>query len=136
MFASNVRAPFLLVAALAPGMAAKGNGSIINVSSMAAQIGLAGGAAYGATKASLCSMTRACAAEYSPSGVRMNAIAPGPVQKERSDNGLIDALGATPPFNRAASPPEIAEVVGFLASPRPSYITGAVVAADGGRAAI
>jgi NAD(P)-dependent dehydrogenase (short-subunit alcohol dehydrogenase family) len=136
MFASNLRAPFLLVAALAPGMAARGNGSIINVSSMAARIGLAGGAAYGATKASLSSMTQAWAAEYSPSGVRVNAIAPGPVQKERSDNGLIDALGATTPFNRAASPAEIAEVVGFLASPRASYVTGAIVAADGGRTAI
>src|SRR2546428_4284763 len=79
MFASNVRAPFFLVAAIAPGMAARGKGSIINASSMAGQIGLAGAAAYGATKASLSSMTRAWAAEFSPSGVRVNAIAAGPV---------------------------------------------------------
>jgi NAD(P)-dependent dehydrogenase (short-subunit alcohol dehydrogenase family) len=65
LFASNVRAPFLLVAALAPGMAARGHGSIINMSSMAGQIGLAGAAAYGATKAALASMTRAWAAEFS-----------------------------------------------------------------------
>jgi NAD(P)-dependent dehydrogenase (short-subunit alcohol dehydrogenase family) len=80
LFANNVRAPFFLVAAFAPGMAARGKGSIINVSSMAGQIGLAGGAAYGATKAALASMTRAWAAEFSPSGVRVNAIAPGPVR--------------------------------------------------------
>src|SRR5713226_999283 len=75
LFASNVRAAFCLVAAFAPGMAARGKGSIINVGSMAGQIGLAGGAAYGATKAALSSMTRAWAAEFSPSGVRVNAIA-------------------------------------------------------------
>ncbi len=74
LFASNVRAPFFLVAAFAPGMVARGKGSIINVSSMAGQIGLAGGAAYGATKGALSSMTRAWAAEFSPSGVRVNAI--------------------------------------------------------------
>src|SRR6185436_20428694 len=61
LFASNVRAAFFLVAAFAPGMAARGRGSIINVSSMAGQIGLAGSAAYGATKASLASMARSWA---------------------------------------------------------------------------
>jgi NAD(P)-dependent dehydrogenase (short-subunit alcohol dehydrogenase family) len=79
MFAANVRAPFFLVSALAPGMVARGTGSIINISSMAGRLGLAGGAAYGATKAALASLTQAWAAEYSPRGVRVNAIAPGPI---------------------------------------------------------
>jgi NAD(P)-dependent dehydrogenase (short-subunit alcohol dehydrogenase family) len=79
LFASNVRAAYFLVAAFAPGMVARGQGNILNVSSMAAQIGLAGGAAYGATKAALSALTRAWAAEFSSSGVRVNAIAPGPV---------------------------------------------------------
>src|SRR4051812_37032839 len=70
MFASDVRAPYFLVAAFAPKMAARGKGSTINVGSMAGQIGMARGAAYGATKAALSSMTRAWAAEFSPSGVR------------------------------------------------------------------
>jgi NAD(P)-dependent dehydrogenase (short-subunit alcohol dehydrogenase family) len=137
MFASNVRAPFFLVAALAPGMAARGYGSIISVSSMAGEIGIVGGAAYGATKASLAAMTRAWAAEFSPSGVRINAIAPGPVYTP-SPTGpeLIKALGETTPMHRASQPEEIAEVVAFLASPRASYITGATVAVDGGRTAI
>jgi NAD(P)-dependent dehydrogenase (short-subunit alcohol dehydrogenase family) len=137
MFASNVRAPFFLVAALAPGMAARGHGSIISVSSMAGKIGLVGGAAYGATKASLAAMTRAWAAEFSPSGVRVNAIAPGPVYTP-SPTGpeLIKALGETTPMHRASQPEEIADVVAFLASPRASYITGATVAVDGGRTAI
>ncbi len=136
LFASNVRAAYFLVAEFAPGMAARGKGSIINVSSMAGQIELAGSAAYGATKAALSSLTRAWAAEFSPSGVRVNAIAPGPVYTGGAAPERIEALGTTTLLNRAASAEEIAEVVGFLASPRASYVTGAIVAADGGRTAI
>src|SRR6266699_1403041 len=101
LFASNVRAAFFLVAAFAPGMAARGKGSIINVSSMAGQIGLAGGAAYGATKSALASMTRAWAAELSPSGVRVNAIALGPVYTGGAAPERIEALGATTLQHRA-----------------------------------
>src|ERR1700746_1864998 len=137
MFASNVRAPFFLVAALAPGMAARGKGCIVSLSSMAGGVGLVGGAAYGATKASLEAMTRAWAAEYSASGVRVNAIAPGPVYTPTpSGPEFIRALGETTPMHRASQPEEIAEVIAFLASPRASYITGTTVAADGGRRAI
>ncbi|HTE59371.1 MAG TPA: SDR family oxidoreductase [Solirubrobacteraceae bacterium] len=137
MFASNVRAPFFLVAAFAPRMAARGHGSIVSVSSMAGGVGLVGGAAYGATKASLEAMTRAWAAEYSASGVRVNAIAPGPVYTPTpSGPEFITALGETTPMRRASHPEEIAEVVAFVASPRASYITGTTVAVDGGRRAI
>jgi NAD(P)-dependent dehydrogenase (short-subunit alcohol dehydrogenase family) len=137
MFASNVRAPFVLVAALAPGMAARGHGSIVSLSSMAGGVGLVGGAAYGATNASLEAMTRAWAAEYSSSGVRVNAIAPGPVYTPTpSGPEFITALGETTPMRRASQPQEIAEVIAFLASPRASYITGTTVAVDGGRRAI
>jgi NAD(P)-dependent dehydrogenase (short-subunit alcohol dehydrogenase family) len=136
LFAANVRAPYFLVAALAPKMAARGSGSIINVSSMAGQIGLAGGAAYGATKATLASMTRSWAAEFSPAGVRVNAIASGPVFTGGAAPDRIEALGATTLLGRAAQPGEIAEVIAFLASPKASYVTGAVIAADGGRTAV
>jgi NAD(P)-dependent dehydrogenase (short-subunit alcohol dehydrogenase family) len=137
MFASNVRAPFILVAALAPRMAARGRGSIVSLSSMAGGVGIVGGAAYGATKASLEAMTRAWAAEYSASGVRVNAIAPGPVYTPTpSGTEFITALGETTPMRRASQPEEIAEVISFLASPRASYITGTTVAADGGRRAV
>jgi NAD(P)-dependent dehydrogenase (short-subunit alcohol dehydrogenase family) len=101
---------------------------------MAGGVGLAGGAAYGATKASLEAMTRAWAAEYSGSGVRVNAVAAGPVYTPASRRA--EGLGDTTPMRRASQPEEIAEVVTFLASARASYITGATVAADGGRSAV
>ena len=136
MFASNVRAPYLLVGAFAPAMAERGIGSIINITSMAGHIGLQSGAAYGATKAALDSMTRSWTAEYSPRGVRVNAVAAGPIHTRAEARERFDTLGATTALHRAAEPVEIAEVVAFLASPRASYVTGAIVAADAGRTAI
>jgi NAD(P)-dependent dehydrogenase (short-subunit alcohol dehydrogenase family) len=136
LFAANVRAGYFLVAALAPKMAARGSGSIISLGSMAGQIGLAGGAAYGATKAALVAMTRSWAAEFSPSGIRVSAIAAGPVLTNGAASARTEALGATTLLARAAQPGEIASVIAFLASPKASYITGAVIAADGGRTAI
>jgi NAD(P)-dependent dehydrogenase (short-subunit alcohol dehydrogenase family) len=136
LFAANVRAPYFLVAAVAPKMAAKGTGSIVNVGSMAGEIGMAGGAAYGATKATLDAMTRAWAAEFSPRGVRINTVASGPVYTGIQPRETTAAVGATTLLDRAAEPEEIAELIAFLASPRASYITGATFAADGGRTAV
>jgi NAD(P)-dependent dehydrogenase (short-subunit alcohol dehydrogenase family) len=136
MFAANVRAPFFLVSSLAPNMVKRRTGSIINISSMAGRLGLVGAAAYGATKAALASFTQAWAAEYSPHGVRVNAVAPGPIYTKPDSRQLYDKLGAATAMQRAADPAEIAEVVAFLASPRASYMTGAIVAVDGGRTAI
>jgi NAD(P)-dependent dehydrogenase (short-subunit alcohol dehydrogenase family) len=136
LFASNVRATYFLVAALAPKMAERGKGCIINMASMGAQIGLAGGAAYGATKAAQAALARAWAAEFSPKGVRVNAIAPGPVFTEGAAPDRTEKLGTTTLLKRAAQAEEIADVVAFLASPQAGYITGATIAVDGGRTAI
>jgi NAD(P)-dependent dehydrogenase (short-subunit alcohol dehydrogenase family) len=136
MFASNVRSTYLLTAAIAPAMAARGTGTIINIDSMAGAVGLAGGAAYSATKAALSAMTRSWAAEFSPSGVRVNAVAPGPVYGGASPSETIDALGATTLLGRGAQPEEIGDVIAFLSTSRAQYITGATIAVDGGRTAV
>lgn len=136
MFDANVRATYFLTAALIPGMVERHRGAIVNVSSMAAKIGLAGGAAYSATKAALVSFTQAWAAELADAGIRVNAVAPGPVYTGVQPSDRTAALGETTLLGRAAQPEEIAETIGFLASPRAGYITGAVIAVDGGRTAI
>jgi NAD(P)-dependent dehydrogenase (short-subunit alcohol dehydrogenase family) len=137
MFAGNVRSALILVGALAPGMVARGRGSIINLSSMAARVGLSGGASYSATKSSLEAMTRSWAAEYSSAGVRVNAVAPGPVfTGTPTPREFLEQLGAGTALGRVAEPEEIAEVIAFLASPRASYVTGALIPVDGGRTAL
>jgi NAD(P)-dependent dehydrogenase (short-subunit alcohol dehydrogenase family) len=136
LFASNVRAAILLVGALAPGMAKRGSGVIINLGSMAGHIGMVGGAAYGATKAALSSLARSWAAEYSPAGVRVNAVSPGPVFSTPDRRESLQPLAETTIVKRGAEAEEIAGVIAFLASPAASYMTGADVAVDGGRTAI
>ena len=136
LFDGKVRSAYFLVAGIAPGVAERSSGSIISLASMAGQIGMAGGAAYGATKAALSSLTRSWAAEFSPRGVRVNAVAAGPVYSTPGRAPLIDQLGQTTLLGRGAQVEEIAEVIAFLASDKASYLTGATVAADGGRTAV
>jgi NAD(P)-dependent dehydrogenase (short-subunit alcohol dehydrogenase family) len=136
LFTANVLAGYLVTAAIAPGMAERGSGSIINIGSILGRLGMPGGAAYSATKAALDALTRSWAAEYSPRGIRVNTVAPGPVHTEDSDPAQIEAFGKATLLNRAALPEEVAQAVSFLASSRAAYITGATVPVDGGRTAI
>jgi NAD(P)-dependent dehydrogenase (short-subunit alcohol dehydrogenase family) len=137
-FAVNVRAPFFLTAAIAPQMAARGAGAIVNVTTMVAEFGMAGLSAYGASKAAVALLTKAWAAEYGPQGVRVNAVSPGPTSTPGTDamgDGFA-AIVSTIPLGRAADPEEIAEAIVFLASDRASYLNGAVIPVDGGRVAV
>jgi NAD(P)-dependent dehydrogenase (short-subunit alcohol dehydrogenase family) len=133
LFAANVQAPYLLVSALAPKMVARGHGVIVNVASRAGIVGQPTTAAYGATKAALTSLARSWSAEYGPAGVRVNSISPGPVYTNAAERELFDSLGTTTVLGRAGEPQEVADLIGFLASPRASFITGADVPIDGGR---
>jgi NAD(P)-dependent dehydrogenase (short-subunit alcohol dehydrogenase family) len=81
-------------------------------------------------------MTRAWAAEFSPAGVRVNTVAPGPVFSDGADHDLIEQLAGTTLLGRGAQVDEIAEVIGFLASDKASYVTGALIPVDGGRTAV
>jgi NAD(P)-dependent dehydrogenase (short-subunit alcohol dehydrogenase family) len=134
LFAANVQAPYLLVSVLAPKMVARGHGVIINIASRAGTVGQPNTAAYGATKAALASFARSWAAEYGPAGIRVNSVSPGPVYTNAAARELFDSLAETTVLGRPGEPQEIAEVIGFLASPRASYLTGTNIAVDGGRA--
>jgi NAD(P)-dependent dehydrogenase (short-subunit alcohol dehydrogenase family) len=81
-------------------------------------------------------MTRSWAAEFSPAGVRVNTVAAGPVYTPIQPREQAEAVGATTIMARVAQPGEMASVIVFLASPQAGYITGAVIAADGGRTAV
>ena len=138
VFSVNVKATYFLVAELAPLMAKRGKGAIVNLSTMAADYGAPGMSLYGASKAAINLLTKTWAAEYGPKGVRVNAVSPGPTRTEGTDamgEGL-EQLAAEAPAGRPATADEVAEAIVFLATDRSSFIHGAKLAVDGGRTAI
>lgn len=138
VYATNVRAPFILVAELAPKMAERGKGAIINVSSMVSDFGLAGLALYGSSKAALNLLTKVWAAEFGPNGVRVNAVSPGPTRTEGTagmEDGLVK-LASMAPAGHPGTPEEIADAIVYLASDNASFVQGVVLPVDGGRAAV
>ena len=121
-------------------MQAKGAGSIINVSSSYGHQGAAGAAVYVASKHAVEGMTKSVALEAAGSGVRVNAVAPGPVQTGMLDRftGTAErkaALTTTVPLGRVGDPSEIARAAVFLASDDASFITGEILSVDGGKTA-
>jgi NAD(P)-dependent dehydrogenase (short-subunit alcohol dehydrogenase family) len=133
----NVKAPWFLVAALAPAMAERGSGAIVNVTTMVADFGADGMGLYGSSKAALTLLTKSWAAEYGPRGVRVNAISPGPTRTEGTAGmgEALDQLASLAPAGRPATPEEIAAGIVFLVSDEASFVHGAILAADGGRSA-
>ena len=138
VFSLNVKAPYFLVAELAPLMAERGKGAIVNLSTMVADYGAPGMSLYGSSKAAINLLTKTWAAEYGPRGVRVNVVVAGPTRTEGTDamgEGL-EQLAAEAPARRPATADEIAEAIVFLATDRASFIYGAKLAVDGGRTAI
>jgi len=135
---TNVKAAFLLTGLLAPGMADRGGGAIVNVGSINGLVGLAHSALYSATKAALHSLTKSWAAEWGPSGVRVNTVAPGPtitpILAAHADR--IQRIIARAPSQRPSTPEEIAAAVAFLVSDNAANIHGATLSVDGGLTAI
>ena len=138
VYSIDVKAPYFLVAELAPQMAERGKGAIVNLSTMAADYGAPGMSLYGSSKAAINLLTKTWAAEYGPSGVRVNAVSAGPTRTEGTDRmgeGL-EQLAAQAPAGRPATADEIAKAIVFLATDRSSFIYGAKLAVDGGRTAV
>jgi NAD(P)-dependent dehydrogenase (short-subunit alcohol dehydrogenase family) len=139
LYAVNVRAPLLLVAALVPSMVQRGSGVIISLSSVSALVGTPRRAAYAATKGAIDAATRSLAIELGPHGIRVNSVAPGAVEtdmwvRNRAIPGVIEQVEALTPLRRWSTPDDIADVVVFLASDAARFVTGETLSVDGGMA--
>jgi NAD(P)-dependent dehydrogenase (short-subunit alcohol dehydrogenase family) len=137
-FAVNVFAPILLTGIVATQMARDGKGVIVNIGSIAGLRGASGSAVYCANKAAVHSLTKSWADEYGPSGVRVNAVAPGPIATERQQEYAhhLEPVLSRLPSRRMSTPEEVADSVVFLASDAATNIHGAILSVDGGWAAI
>nr|WP_168505189.1 SDR family oxidoreductase [Streptomyces sp. S1D4-11]QIY93546.1 SDR family oxidoreductase [Streptomyces sp. S1D4-11] len=137
VYAVNVKAPFFLTAAVAPDMAKAGGGSIINLGSWVARLGIPVGALYSSSKGAMETLTRAWAAEFGPLGVRVNAISPGvilPRTVEGSEPHPGEIMMKGTPAGEVGSPDAIARAAVWLAGDESSFVHGSVVDVDGGRA--
>ena len=136
VMATNLDGAFLCTQAAAPVMLRGGAGAVVNIASISGLRASTLRVAYGTSKGALIHLTKQQACELGNVGIRVNAVAPGPVltemaKKVHSTSIISDYFDAIP-LNRYGTPEEIAEAVGFLCSPASSYINGQVLAADGG----
>ena len=135
VLATNLKAPFYLVANIAPAMATRGTGAIVNVSTLAAEVALPGLSVYGASKAALDLLTKSWAAEFGPAGVRVNSVSPGPTRTPGSEalGEYLQQLAAQAPLGFVANPEDVAAAIAFLVSDEARFITGTVLEVNGGR---
>ncbi len=139
LFQVNVKSALFLTQALQPLLQASGRGVVLNITAAGAQAPMAGIGAYCASKAALVNLTRTLAKEWTPLGIRVNALTPGstatdmilPVDAERRER-FVAEMAAQNPMNRIAEPVEIARAARFLVSDAASYVTGHVLVVDGG----
>lgn len=136
IIATNLRGVFLGMKYAIPEMIKTGGGSIVNISSMAADVGVRGHAPYCASKAGIVSLSRVVALEYASQNIRVNSLNPGPVvtplQRAALDAEYLKAYLAAIPQGRLGEPEEVAYIALFLASDESSLITGHALVADGG----
>ena len=142
VFSINVRSLLMLTLGLGPKMIERGGGSVINISSIASLRGPLGRVAYAGTKGAVDAMTRALAADWGPSGLRVNAISPGLIttaiweESRRTVPGLTEQLEEQIALKRWGDGSDVADVVVFFASDASRYVTGEVIAVDGGMARV
>jgi NAD(P)-dependent dehydrogenase (short-subunit alcohol dehydrogenase family) len=136
VYTLNVRAPYFLVQSLVPAMAERGSGAVVNILTGAAHRGSVAAGLYGSSKAALLLLTQSWAAEFGPSGVRVNAVSPGPIRTEGTGYGAgLESVAAALPARRLGDPREVAAAVAFLAADEAAYVHGAVLPVDGGATA-
>jgi NAD(P)-dependent dehydrogenase (short-subunit alcohol dehydrogenase family) len=139
VIAVNQRGVFLGMRTVIPGMVRLGAGSVVNVSSVSALVGIRGSIPYQGSKAAVIGLTRGAAVSYGPDNVRVNAICPGLVvtgMTSSASSDAVEAMKAQIPLGRDGRPDEISGAVVFLASDESSYITGVILPVDGGFVAI
>lgn len=134
VLATNIRAPHVLVAELAPAMAERGSGAIVNIGSWMSRVGIPAGAAYTASKAAIEQMTRTWAAEFGPRGVNVNTVAPGATATpgNAADAAVLTTMTAGTVAGTPVRPVDIALAVRFLVSAEAKFAHGTVLDIDGG----
>jgi NAD(P)-dependent dehydrogenase (short-subunit alcohol dehydrogenase family) len=132
----NVKAPVFLVARIVPAMIEAGGGTVINLGSWVARLGIAGGSVYASTKGAMETLTRAWAAEFGPSGVRVNAISPGVVHDPIPGGHPAAFMMNGTPAGEAGDPSAIADAAVYLAGDGARFVHGTVLDVDGGRTGV